>query len=232
MVKYKQVVEEVNYWNKTDAKDYISELREHDRKTLLTIKRLYGGKSKDELLMITYTKYPYFALNSTIAHEVLSEDEYCAMTKLKPQVSSTVLFTIGYEGISLEEYINKLIINGIKVLCDVRKNALSMKYGFSKSQLRNAAEGVGIKYVHLPDLGIESDKRQELHTQSDYDNLFLQYRKVVLTKTHNQQEKIIQLLNTHKHVALTCFEANICQCHRKYLAEAITGLCGCELKHV
>jgi len=107
-----------------------------------------------------------------------------------------------------------------------------MKYGFSKSQLRNAAEGVGIKYVHLPDLGIESGKRQELHTQSDYDNLFLQYRQVVLTKTYNQQEKIIQLLNTHKLVALTCFEANIYQCHRKHLAEFITGRCGCELKHI
>jgi len=232
MVKYKQVVEEVNYWNKSDSNDYFSELKEHDRRTLLTIKRIYGGKSKNELLKITYTKYPYFALNSTIAHEVLSEDEYCAMTKLKPQVNSTVLFTIGYEGICLEEYINKLIINGIKVLCDVRKNALSMKFGFSKTQLRNAAEGVGIKYVHIPDLGIESDKRQELHTQTDYDNLFLQYRKVVLTKTHNQQEKIIQLLNIHKHVALTCFEANICQCHRKHLAESIISLCECELKHI
>ncbi|WP_200885350.1 DUF488 family protein [Jejuia pallidilutea] len=55
------------------------------------------------------------------------------------------LFTIGYEGISLEHYLNKLIRNNIKLLCDVRKNALSMKYGFSKSQLKNACEGVCIK---------------------------------------------------------------------------------------
>ena len=41
-----------------------------------------------------------------------------------------------------------------------------------RSQLQNACEGVGIKYKHIPDLGIDSDKRQELNTQTDYNNLF------------------------------------------------------------
>jgi uncharacterized protein (DUF488 family) len=144
------------------------------------------------------------------------------------------LFTIGYEGVSLEEYLNKLIINGIKVLCDVRKNSLSMKYGFSKTQLQKACEGVGIKYKHIPDLGIDSDKRQELNTQTDYNNLFTIYLNDILTKTRSQQEDIIELLKTYKRVALTCFEANIHQCHRKHLAEAIVNLphFKYELKHI
>lgn len=234
MVKYGQVAEGEKFWQKIDKADYISELKEVDRKALRTIKNLYAGKSKDELIRITYTKYPYFALNSTIAHKVLSKTEYQAVSSARPQLNSTVLFTIGYEGISLEEYLNKLIKNDIKLLCDVRKNSLSMKYGFSKSQLQKACEGVGIKYVHIPDLGIESDKRQELHTQSDYDKLFLQYRNDTLAKTRSQQEYIIELLKTNKRVALTCFEANICQCHRKHLAEAITKLpdFNYELKHI
>lgn len=152
MVKYHQVVEEGKSWQKTDKTDFVAELKESDRKALRTIKNLYTGKSKDELIRITYTKFPYFALNSTIAHEVLSEAEYQTVTMTRPQLNKTVLFTIGYEGVSLEEYLNKLIINGITMLCDVRKNSLSMKYGFSKSQLKNACEGVGIKYVHMPDL--------------------------------------------------------------------------------
>jgi uncharacterized protein (DUF488 family) len=42
------------------------------------------------------------------------------------------------------------------------------------------------------------------------------------------------LLKKYKRIALTCFEANICQCHRKHLAEAITSLPGFsyELKHI
>ncbi|WP_348602891.1 DUF488 family protein [Bartonella tribocorum] len=41
-------------------------------------------------------------------------------------------FTIGYEGKSLENYLNCLLENNIKILCDVRKNPISRKYGFSK----------------------------------------------------------------------------------------------------
>jgi uncharacterized protein (DUF488 family) len=234
MEKYNQVVESSNSWKKTDVKKYIPELKEHDRKTLWNLKRLYGGKSKDELIYITYTKFPYFAINSSIAKEVLNKTEYSSVLLSKPQHNKTILFTIGYEGISLEEYLNKLIINGVRVLCDVRKNSLSMKYGFSKNQLQNACTGVGIKYIHTPDLGIESDKRQELNTQRDYDQLFLTYRNEVLTSTKNQQQELFVLLIKHERIALTCFEANICQCHRKHLADSIAKLPNFkyEVKHI
>lgn len=234
MAKYKQVEEVGKKWLKTDKTDYLQELKDSDRKALRNIKSLYAGKTKDELIRITYLQYPFFVLNSTISHEILNATEYQAVEQVKPSFSSTVLFTIGYEGVSLEEYLNKLIVNGIKMLCDVRKNSLSMKYGFSKSQLKHACEGVKIQYVHIPDLGIESDKRQELHNQSDYDILFRQYRTDTLTKTRPQQEYILELLKENKRIALTCFEANICQCHRKHLAEAVTKLPGFdyELKHI
>jgi uncharacterized protein (DUF488 family) len=234
MVKYCQVAEEGKFWKKTDKADYIAELKESDRRALRAVKNLYSEKSQDELIRITYLKYPYFAVNSTIVHEVLNEAEYQIVVKSRPEHSTTILFTIGYEGVSLEEYLNKLILNDIRVLCDVRKNSLSMKYGFSKSQLQNACEGVGIKYVHIPDLGIDSDKRQKLHTQADYDKLFQLYRDETLIKTLFQQEYILELLKTNKRIALTCFEANICQCHRKHLAEAITKLTDFKyvLKHI
>ncbi len=234
MVKYRQVEEAGKKWLKTDKTDYLLEIKETDRKALRSIKSLYAGKTKDELIRFTYLQYPFYVLNSTISHNILNEAEYQAVEMVRPSFSNTVLFTIGYEGVSLEEYLNKLIINGIKLLCDVRKNSLSMKYGFSKSQLKHACEGVKIKYVHIPDLGIESDKRQELHTQSDYDVLFRQYRNDTLTKTRPQQEYILELLKENKRIALTCFEANICQCHRKHLAEAVSKLPGFdyELKHI
>ena len=96
-----------------------------------------------------------------------------------------------------------------------------MKYGFSKSQLSYACENLDIKYVHIPDLGIDSECRQELNTQADYDKLFAQYRKTILKETNKQQEQLIELVNQYKRVAITCFEANIHQYHRKHLAEAV-----------
>lgn len=148
--------------------------------------------------------------------------------------AQTILYTIGYEGISLEQYLNKLIAKDVKVLADVRNNPMSMKYGFSKSQLLNACTSVGIQYLHFPEVGIVSGQRQELNAQPDYDKLFCRYREETLPHTVFTQEKILQLLKEKKRVALTCFEANICQCHRKHLAEAIIRLPGWnyELIHI
>ena len=109
-----------------------------------------------------------------------------------------------------------------------------MKYGFSKSQLKKYCNSLGIEYVHIPELGIQSDQRQKLNTQIDYDNLFSLYRKENLSRTINSQLLILKLLKENKRVALTCFESNICQCHRKHLAEAIEKLPAFEyeVKHI
>jgi uncharacterized protein (DUF488 family) len=234
MTKYNQVRTEDKCWVKTDSEKYLLSLKERDRQAIRYIKLQYGNKNADELIKYSYVKFPYFAVNSTIAKERLSQEEYQKVIESRPKLDKTILYTIGYEGVSLEEYLNKLIINDIKVLCDVRKNSVSMKYGFSKSQLQKACEGVGIKYVHIPELGIDSDKRQDLNTQKDYDKLFAIYRSDILSQTIDAQDKLLKLLKEHKRIALTCFESNICQCHRKHLADAIIKLPDFkyELKHL
>lgn len=234
MSKYSQVALECNDWVKTDTEKYLLALKDRDRQAIRYVKQIYGNKTADELIHITYIKYPQMAINSVLAKDKLTAAEYQKVIEAKPLSNKTILFTIGYEGVSLEEYINKLIVNDVKVLCDVRKNSYSMKFGFSKSQLQAACNGVGIEFVHIPQLGIDSDKRQELNTQADYDKLFLQYRNDVLTKTQDYQDKLMNMLSKNKRIALTCFEANICQCHRKHLANAIVNhpSFAYELKHI
>ena len=65
------------------------------------------------------------------------------------------LYTIGYQGRSLEEFLAVLRREGIGCVVDVRRNALSRKPGFSKTALREALAGAGIDYLHLRRLGIE-----------------------------------------------------------------------------
>ncbi len=222
--KYGIVSETSKSWKKEDEVSYLSELKKEDKKIISDFRIIYANKSSDDLIKLTYKRYPYFAINSTIAKDYLDETEFENLNNHRSFENETVLFTIGYEGISLESYLNKLIKNNIKVLCDVRKNALSMKYGFSKTQLKNACNGVGIEYIHIPEVGIDSDQRQELKSQSDYDILFEKYKENNLTKTITNQVEILALLKQNKRIALTCFEADICQCHRKHLSEAITNL--------
>lgn len=211
-------------WEKASDENFISGLKKSDKDILQAVKALYKDKTAAELIEITYKKYPYFALKSKIADQYLSPEELANLSKYVATSSETSLYTIGYEGISLESYLNKLIRKDIKVLCDVRKNALSMKFGFSKNQLRTACEGVGIAYYHLPEVGIDSDQRHNLNNQADYDRLFKKYVSNILPNTIQTQQFILDLLQEHGRVALTCFEAHSCQCHRSHLAKAITDL--------
>jgi hypothetical protein len=222
------------YLEKNDKTSYIKGLKEVDRKLIFEVKKLYGQLDGNALMKHTYVNYPYFAINSVKAAEILSTGELLKVTNAKPNLDSTVLFTIGYEGISLEKYLNKLITNNIRVLVDVRKNPLSMKYGFSKSLLSRFCESVGIQYLHFPEVGIDSNQRLELNQQSDYDKLFITYKKDNLKHTLDTQKKILDILKLNHRIALTCFEANICQCHRKPLAESIRAMPGFEyeLKHI
>lgn len=224
LAKYGLVRQTEQAWEKVSEENFITSLKKADKDILQAVKHLYQGKSASDLIGITYKKYPYYATKSKIADKYLSPEELANLNRLAVRSEESCLYTLGYEGISLESYLNKLLQKDIKVLCDVRKNALSMKFGFSKSQLKSACEGVGILYYHLPEVGINSDKRQELNSQSDYDRLFAQYVSDTLPYTLSTQQFILQLLQEHRRVALTCFEAQSCQCHRSHLAKAIAQM--------
>jgi uncharacterized protein (DUF488 family) len=234
MVKRGFLKQDDTSFEKADNIDYLDQLKFSDLTLLQEVKEKYGKLSAKALMKHTYINYPFYATRSEVAENILNKEEFAKVIKAKPGGINTVLFTIGYEGISLEEYLVRLIKNDVKLLVDVRNNPLSMKYGFSKSQLKKYCESIGILYVHFPEVGIKSEQRRELNSQADYDQLFSVYRKNNLSKTTETQTEIIHLLKQHKRIALTCFEANICQCHRKHLSEAIKDLSvfDFEVKHI
>ena len=213
---------------KNDKISYVKTLKSDDLLKMKRIKQLYGDLNSQALMKHTYRTFPYWAINSVKAKSILTTSELANVQKQKLETSKTVLFTIGYEGNSLENYLNRLIKNDVKVLVDVRNNPLSMKFGFSKTLLKRYCESLGIIYMHFPEVGIISNQRQELHTQADYDKLFKSYCINNLPKTKETQKNIFKILQQHKRIALTCFEADSCQCHRRHLAEAIELLPGFE----
>ncbi len=132
-------------------------------------------------------------------------------------------FTIGYEGVSPDSYINLLHANGIKLVVDVRKNAFSQKWGFSKSSLEQILIRSGIDYHHMPELGIESAKRHNLKSDADYRRLFKDYVAHTLNEQTRSLEDLCHMLDNKKRIAITCFEADPTQCHRYHVAEALRG---------
>ena len=151
---------------------------------------------------------------NNFSHNILNE---------KPTLKEkNELFTIGYEGISLESYLTKLIKNNVNILYDVRKNPLSRKFGFSKGILSNALEKFEIEYRHIPALGIISKKRKNLNSKQDYKVLFDEYKKILPEKSIHLQE-LINTLNQGKNIALTCFEKKPKSCHRHCISDYLTN---------
>lgn len=224
MVKKGQLAESEKQYTKSTTDNFYNTVKPADQKIIDAVYDDYGSMSANVLIKHTYLNFPFYAIHSTIARDVLSGSLYERVEQARPKEDDIALFTIGYEGISLEGYLQKLIRNNVKLLLDVRKNPLSMKFGFSKTLLKRYCESLGIAYLHMPEVGIVSEKRKELKTQSDYDELFEDYRQTTLAENTSAQHRILSLLKEHRRIALTCFEAESCQCHRSHLAEAISEL--------
>ncbi|SFE55913.1 Uncharacterized conserved protein, DUF488 family [Thermophagus xiamenensis] len=211
-------------YSKKDTISYFSQIKEKDKALITSVVSEYGKMSNKALLRHTYLNFPFYAIRSDIAQDMLPGKLYQRIENAVPTVHGIIMFTIGYEGISLEKYLLKLIENGVKLLVDVRRNPLSMKFGFSKSLLQRYCHCVGIDYIHLPEVGIASEYRRNLESKEDYEHLFAFYRETTLNETRQTQIQILELLKKYQRIALTCFEADACRCHRSHLAEAIKNL--------
>lgn len=190
--------------------------------------RRLGSMRGDALVAETYRRFPYYAIRSEIAERVLADDipALHRVRAARPERNSGSLFTIGYESRSLERYLNDLLGVGATLLCDVRRNPNSRKYGFSKSTLARGCAGVGIRYEHLPELGIASERRRGLSSQADYEALFESYARADLPKQSDALMKIAGWVLSGEAVSLTCYELLPHQCHRHCVAAALRGRFG------
>ena len=216
------LIDDNNEWVLGGNNGFISEIKAEEKECVFAVKREYGNLSIETLLNRIYSEYPYYAINS----QMISKAKLNSMNKKeisnnRPKQTDPCLFTIGYEGRSIDEYFNLLIKYNIKTLCDVRKNPLSRKYGFSKKSLKNITEKLKIEYLHIPELGIQSQLRKNLSVEQDYKNLFSFYQKKTLLKREKELKDIILVLNRKKRVALTCFEAKPSFCHRHCISSAL-----------
>ncbi len=221
MVKYSLVTESEKNWQLKSDINYFNDLKEEDRKRIKELQTSFGNLKGRNLIKYVYENYPYYSINSTIKETILDTEHLKAVENSKPSKSVFTLYSIGYEGKTVEHFTNELIGEDIKVLCDVRKNALSMKYGFSKKQLKNVLENAGIKYIHMPALGIESGKRQQLNTKEDYDNLFRNYEINTIPQRDAEISELYKMFIENKRIALMCFEADHNFCHRSRTIEAL-----------
>ena len=204
---------------KNETNSFITQLRSKDRVPIRNFAYRYSKLRGNELLHYVYTKYPQYTVRSQILDEVLTPEEYHTAYRYQMQDNQLKLFTIGYEGSSLDNYLNRLIRNNVKLIVDVRSNPISRKYGFSKTKLQEYLEKIDVSYCHLPELGIPSALRKDLSSKQSYQDLFETYATTILPKQPSALNHIKVLLEQHRRIALTCFEADYCMCHRHKITE-------------
>jgi len=212
----------------TNVKGFFDDISIDEQRTMTGFGMKYQNLKGNELIKYLYNKYPYYAIKSKISHKFISSEK---LELYRPLKNNSALYTIGYEGKKFEQYLNELIEEDVKILVDVRKNAHSMKYGFSKKTLQSAVENLGIKYIHIPNLGIESENRQTLQTKADYDALFTEYAKTFKNKKNDMQQ-LNDLIQDEQRVAITCFENDVSYCHRGVIAKKIKNNFKVEVKHL
>lgn len=124
-------------------------------------------------------------------------------------------FTIGYSQRSVEQMIELLQIAKVEVLIDARRNAISQyKPDFNKNMLETFCLDADIQYQHVPELGIVSSERSDLHETHDYDSLWINYDETV-------EEKMILNFIMNARVAFLCVELDPNTCHRHRIAQII-----------
>ncbi|MBU2515345.1 DUF488 domain-containing protein [bacterium] len=206
----------------TTRESFIGQLKEEDRIQLSGFTETWKEHLGKELVREAYLQYPYYAIRSKIADEVLTSKELGQIYQTYKPNEKTCLFSIGYEGKSIDGFLDDLIRNNIKSLIDVRKTPRSMKVGFSKTKLSQYLEKAGIQYLHYPELGIPCELRKFLKSNEDYQKLFKRYDLEILPLQTKALESVLNHLATKKRIALMCFEADPNHCHRSRILRHLT----------
>ncbi len=170
-----------------------------------------------------------YAANPWYTARAIDESRRGAVIPIAP----LSVFTVGYEGLMVDGLLDLLLQTGVKSLIDVRFNPIARRFGFHKSAMERHCRDVDIRYTHVPELGIPSNKRSNLGDVRSYDRLFDYYEDKILA-ANSESLKTVSSLMLDEPSALMCMEADARYCHRSKLAEAIakaTNLPIKELRH-
>ncbi len=132
------------------------------------------------------------------------------------------IFTIGYEGATVGEFVAALKKAGVERVIDVRALPLSRRPGFSKPPRRGALEEAGIDSVHLKALGTPSEGRTAARAGRHADMARIYAGQLELPEAMVQAAQMLELAR-EKPSALMCMEREPAHCHRTLLLDAVAG---------
>ncbi|MDE2856202.1 MAG: DUF488 family protein [Chloroflexota bacterium] len=201
-----------------------NELAGHLQNTIADIVERYGGLKLSPLIKYVYDRYRWYALSSERSERNLFP------IPSRPKATPAV-YTIGYEGKTVDAFFNYLLEKGIETIIDVRANPISRKYGFAGRRMKEIGERIGIGYLHFPSLGVPRHRRAILTDRASRNRLFSLYEQTTLVDSKNDVARLGNYMKC-KPSALVCVEKDVECCHRSRLAHAIANVTGLEVMNL
>ena len=184
----------------------------------------YGQMHPGSLIETVYRRYPWYASKSQ-----LPERNLVLMPSLQPALPA--VYTVGYEGKSVDAFFNHLLDQGMEAIIDVRANPVSRKYGFSGLRMKKIGESLGLEYRHSPRLGVPSSERASLSDFASYQHLLSRYELQTLPQRKQEVNEVGTFMFRIPSV-LVCVERDVNCCHRSRLANAVANETGLEVIHL
>lgn len=127
------------------------------------------------------------------------------------------IYSVGYEGMTLDALVDRLAGARVSVLVDVRLNPVSRKPGFSKKRLMAALEDAGIEYVHERELGNPQDNRDSFRN-GDGEAGRSRMRAALSNGGGEALGRLVDLASCQR-VAVLCVERDHSRCHRDVITD-------------
>lgn len=130
------------------------------------------------------------------------------------------IWTIGHSTIALENFIEILKLNGIKVVTDVRKFPVSRKFPqFNHDNLAKALAENEIEYIHILNLGGKRKVGKDTKNTTWEHPAFRGFADYMETETFQKGINELSLIAERKSTAIICAEALWWRCHRALIAD-------------
>lgn len=146
-------------------------------------------------------------------------------------MSTRTIYTIGYEGADVRDFLGTLRAAKIQQLIDVRAIALSRRPGFSKTALSEELDSVGIAYHHLQELGDPKSGRDAARDgrQAEFERIYR--RHLATAKAQAGLQRAIEIA-TDSDSCLLCYERDFTACHRRIISDAMANSEGFKVVHL
>ncbi|WP_437193513.1 DUF488 domain-containing protein [Planctomicrobium sp. SH527] len=142
------------------------------------------------------------------------------------------VYTVGYGGLKIDDFIKILQKNNVTHLIDLRELPVSRKPGFSKKALQSHLEKGGILYSHFRALGSPMALRHQVREDRDYRIFFKGVHAHLETPPALESLRAIEDLIGRSACCLMCFCQDWTQCHRRCIVENLECRQEIEFIHI